>query len=154
TLDPHRYWHNTLLMTAIDVVVRMVVLGQDDPEAFRAGLKNHPFTRSTGSDDESSYGIIDPPIFLVVGRAIVALCGTLAVLVMFLLLAELVPPWPALAGTAIFASLPVLVRCSHFVVGDVPMMLAYLGVYVATLRWARTGVTGWLVAAGVASGAA
>jgi hypothetical protein len=155
TLDPRRYWHNTLLMTAIDVVVRLVVMGVEDrPQDFRARIRYHSLDGGTAANEEPCFGIVDPPIFLVVGRAIVAVCGTLAVLLMFLLLAEFLPPWPALAGTAVFASLPVLVQYSHFVVGDIPMMLAYLGVYLATLRWSRTGATAWLVASAVASGAA
>jgi hypothetical protein len=154
TLDPHHYWHNTLLMTAIDFVVRVIVQAIDDPKEFRARIRYHSFDGGTASNEEPSYGIVDPPIFLAVGRSIVAVCGSLTVLLMFLLLAELLPPWPALAGAAVFASIPVLVQYSHFVVGDIPMMLAYLAVYLATLRWSRTGTTAWLVASAVASGAA
>ncbi|MFO0984673.1 MAG: glycosyltransferase family 39 protein [Planctomycetota bacterium] len=158
TLDPRRYDYNPLLATAIDAAMRLVVLARgDDAQAFRRSIKyvpRSPFGRRPASETVASDQIVDPPEFLLVGRALVAIAGTLSIWLVYLLLRELLPAWVAVLGSAWFGAIPTLVLYSQFVVNDVPMMLAYTAVFWCSGRWWRTGDDRFIYAAGALAGAA
>jgi hypothetical protein len=156
TLDPGRYDYNPLLMTAIDAAMRVVVLFRGEHAAtFRQSIKyvpHSPFGPKAAAETVTSEEIVDPPIFLLVGRTLVAIAGTCALWFMFLLLREFMTVPAAVAATAWFGAVPTLVEYSHYVVNDIPMMLAYTAMYWCTVRWWRTGRDRWLYAAGALVG--
>ncbi|MFO0985440.1 MAG: hypothetical protein U1E76_27525 [Planctomycetota bacterium] len=158
TLDPHKYVYNPLLMTMINVVVRSTLLfTAANPDSFRRSIKylgEWSFKDKPPHDVVKYFDIVDPPVFLVIGRAIVATTGTMAVLAAFFLLRAFVPPWPAVAGTAFFGAIPELVLHGHYIVNDIPMMLAFEGAAACSVHWFRLPRWRRLVAVGAWVGAA
>jgi hypothetical protein len=132
-----------------------VLVRGDDPVVFRQSIKylrHGPFGPHPVEETVASESIIEPPIFLLVGRALVAIAGTVAIAFMFLLLREFMPAPAALAGAAWFGAIPTLVEYSHFVVNDIPMMLVYTAMFWCTVRWWRSGRDPWMYAAGALVG--
>lgn len=161
TLDPHWYLYYPGLMNLINAPLWAGHRSMQTLDAFRETVTVYPdteyFTQIYGGDPasvEPYYSVVEPPVFLLAGRIIVALFSAASVWVVYRAF-RVGHTWGwALTGTFFFAFLPALVVHSHSVNNDMPMVFFFAATLWAFLRWRARGVLRYLVLAGLASGAA
>ncbi len=160
TLDPHWYQYYPGLMNLINAPIWACHRSMHTLDEFRETVTVYPdteyFTQKYGHDPasvEPYYSVVEPPIFLLVGRILVALFSAASVWVVYRAF-RVEHSWGwAFTGTLFFAFLPALVVHSHSVNNDIPMVFFFAAMLWAFLRWRVKGAPRYLVLAGLACGA-
>ena len=156
--DPRWYQYNAGMMNLTNLGVWLYVHLTGQAEGFRESVRVYPyikhFAEAFPDSAESNYNIVEPPIFLLMGRIITAIMGTLSVLAFYFLACQAFPRILSLVATILFAFLPGIVDRSHVVNNDIPMMAMFTVMLGMLLAW-RYHPAGWKIAiAGFCAGAA
>lgn len=100
------------------------------------------------------YDIIQPPVFLLAGRVVIAGLGLLSLVFVFLLLRWVLPFWPAFFALLAYSLLPMFVTHNYFLVQDMGITAAASLLYAAMMFWFRSRRHIWLWGAAIAVGMA
>jgi hypothetical protein len=159
-IAPNQYIYNPLLMS---MTVGLVRLWENTQDGANAAWKFHdsvePWADFRGPepnivlDDarlvanyrvEPVYDIIQPPIFLIAGRVATAAMGLASVLIFFLMLRDFLEFWPALAGAAWLAAIPLFALGNYVVYQEMGILFASLLACLGAQRWALDGRRRWM----------